>query len=255
MLFSLVRRQYCHRTSKLSDELRRNLLRLYSSLWGLLPRRTPFVHMAPVGAHTDAQGHGGASAVFLDVRKIAASLRPPRGFAPSHAVRMGYPIFLCELCAAILMVYIANEREISTARTCVLRGRNKEAVDALAKGGTSSVLGSILSNLFWATADRGNTRWRIEYARAQSSIPDKPSRMRTVPCAGVCTACEGVCTASACSVPFEGVCSAPRDVSHGVLVVGEHPPGGIPDSTTITRDDRYLESSGSACVLAILHRN
>ena len=50
------------------------------------------------------------------------------------------PIFLYEICAAILMVYTANEWCDSTTRTCVLCVDNQAAVAALVKGSSSSDL-------------------------------------------------------------------------------------------------------------------
>ena len=50
------------------------------------------------------------------------------------------PIFLYELCAAILMVFIANQWMGDTPRTCVLCVDNKAAAAALIKGSSSSDL-------------------------------------------------------------------------------------------------------------------
>ena len=77
------------------------------------------------------------------------------------------------------MVYIASVRDIGETRTCALFVDNKAAVDALAKGSTSSVLGTIPVNLFWTAAVRGGARWRNECVNTTSNISDGPPRLCT----------------------------------------------------------------------------
>ena len=91
------------------------------------------------------------------------------------------PIFLYELCDAILMLYIANEWMGATPRTCVLCVDNQAAAASLIKGSSSSDLTGVLVNLFWNVAARGNTRWRVEYVDAKSSSSDSPSRQCKLP--------------------------------------------------------------------------
>ena len=91
------------------------------------------------------------------------------------------PIFLYELCAAILMVYVANEWNDATPRTCVLCVDNQAAVAALIKGSSSSDLAGVLVNLFWNVAARGNTRRWIEYVNTKSNTADYPSRLCAMP--------------------------------------------------------------------------
>ena len=74
----------------------------------------------------------------------------------------GSPVFLYELCASILMAYVANEWGGKTPRTCVLRVDNQAAAAALIKGSSPSDTAGVLANLFRNVAARGNTRWWIE---------------------------------------------------------------------------------------------
>ena len=91
------------------------------------------------------------------------------------------PIFLYELCAAVLMVYIENGWGNTKPRTCVLCVDNQADVAALVKGRSTSDLAGVLANLFWDAASRGNTRRRIEYVRAKSNSADDPSRQCALP--------------------------------------------------------------------------
>ena len=96
------------------------------------------------------------------------------------------PIFLYELCDAILMLYIANEWMGATPRTCVLCVDNQAAAASLIKGSSSSDLTGVLVNLFWNVAARGNTRWWVEYVNAKSNSSDFPSRQCKLPTEAVC---------------------------------------------------------------------
>ena len=149
----------------------------YSAPGNLPPRVTPFVLRQPIGAHTDAQGHGHIAAVYTGHTHTTVSLRIPDWLielvrdAPVES-----PIFIYELCAAILMVCIAREWPRQTHQTYVLCVDNVAAVDALVNGSSTSPIGTLLTTLFRNLAARGATLWRIEYVRTKSNHADQPSR-------------------------------------------------------------------------------
>ena len=117
----LIKRQYWRRRSRLSIELRRNLVWRYSPLGNLAPRTAPFGQLRPVGANADAQGHGHVAAVYYVNRRVSPHAHLPGWFRKmAVAVGGGSPIFPYELCAAVLMVYVANEWMDATPTTCVL---------------------------------------------------------------------------------------------------------------------------------------
>ena len=98
---------------------------------------------------------------------------------------------LYELCDAILMVFIANEWEDRTPRTCVLCVDNQAAIYAIVKGSTSPNLRTSRVNLFWDVAAQRNTRRRIEHVHTLSSISDVPSRRRAVAEQATCAKSDG----------------------------------------------------------------
>ena len=66
--------------------------------------RTPFVRMAPFGAHTDAQGLGHIAYVIFDRRTHVVSLHLPQWFCTvAQSAECESPIYLFELREAILM--------------------------------------------------------------------------------------------------------------------------------------------------------
>ena len=124
------------------------------------PQR-PFKQLAPVGARTDAQGYGHIAAVYRKgIRSLAHCHLPQRLRDMTNAAEGESTIFIFELCAAVLMVFLANERGDTTPRTCALCVDNQAAATALIKGSTSSDLAGVLVNLFWNVAARGNARRR-----------------------------------------------------------------------------------------------
>ena len=132
------------------------------------------------------------AAVFHHEGRHEGNLRLPEWFCQlANAAEGESPIFLYELCAAILMVYIANEMEDGTPRTCVLRVDNMAAGGALVKGSSSSKLGTVLANLFWNVAARGTTRWWIEYVNTKSNAADFPSRICALPIESRCSQSHG----------------------------------------------------------------
>ena len=182
MMGPLIKRQYSSRGGRLSPEPRRNLAWWYSALGKLAPRTAPFEQLRPVGAHTDAQGRGRVSAVYYGNRRAAAHAHLLERLSAMAVDAEGEsPIFLYELCAAILLVYIANGWMGATPRTRVLCVDNQAAVAARIKGISPPDLAGSLVNLFWNVAARGNTRWRVEYVDAKSSSSDSPSRQCKLP--------------------------------------------------------------------------
>ena len=89
------------------------------------------------------------------------------------------PIFIFELCAAVLMARLALEWTSDKQRTCVLCVGNQGAVAALVKGSSSSALGTLLASLFWNLSEKGPILWRIEYVHTKSNDADAPSRWCT----------------------------------------------------------------------------
>ena len=196
MMGPLIARQYRQRGHKLTVDLTRNLLWRYSALGNLPPRVTPFLFLSPVGAHTDAQGFGHIAAVYMN-QTTEVALHLPSWFTKLVSeTPVESPIFIYELCAAILMVCVSLTWPADTHRTCVLCVDNKAAVAALAKGSSSSSMGSMLATLFWTLAARGSTlRW-IEYVHAKSNRTDFPSRERGAPDGRKCARSVGQCPAA-----------------------------------------------------------
>ena len=179
MMGQLIARQYYERTQTITHNLRRSLVWWLSALGNLSPRRANLYFEKPVGAHTDAQGLGHVAAVFTTNGRTAVSTHLPQWFLDWIEKLPGEsPIFIYELCAAVLLAYCAREwRGIS--RTCVVCIDNKAAVATLVKGSSTSPIGTLLANLFWTVATQGNTTWWIEYVHTKSNIADQPSRQRT----------------------------------------------------------------------------
>ena len=193
MMGPLIRRQYRFRGTNLSPELKRNLVWWYSALGNLRPRTAPSKQKKPIGAHTDAQGFGHIAAVYVSSPRRMVHVHLPRRFCEmAEKTEGGSPIFLYELCASILMVYIANSDHVTEARTCVLCVDNLAAVTALIKGSSSSPLAQVLVNLFRNIAAHGNTRWWAEYVNTKSNVADYPSRQCNAPEGGDCMSNEGV---------------------------------------------------------------
>ena len=95
MMGPLIARQYQQRGSALSPDLRNNLLWRYSALGNLAPRTAPLGQLRPLGAHTDAQGHGQVATVFHHEGRHAAHLNLPERFCLlANAAGGESPIFL-----------------------------------------------------------------------------------------------------------------------------------------------------------------
>ena len=194
MMGPLIARQYRQRGHTLTAELTRNLMWRYIALGNLPPRVTPFVSQSPVGAHTDAQGHGHIAAVYKNRHTNTASLHLPPWFTDLVSTTPGEsPIFTYELCAAILMVCISLDWPTNSHRTCVLCVDNQAAVAALVKGSSTSPIGTMLATLCWTLAARGTAMWRIDYVRAESNHADRPSRECDAPHGSTCSRSFGHC--------------------------------------------------------------
>ena len=177
MMGKLIARQYYQRPPGLTRAIRRNLVWRYSALGNLPPMTTPYSLGTPVGAHTDSEGLGHIDAVYLDSEKTTASTHLPKWFLELvNDLPNESPIFLFEMCAAILMVCCSSGWENKDARTCELRVGNKAAVEALVKGSSSPPAGALLANLFWTLATHGSIIWWIEYVHTKSNSADGPSR-------------------------------------------------------------------------------
>ena len=173
----LIARQYYQKAPALTQELRRNLAWRLSALGNLRPRILSLQFCKPIGAHSDAQGLGRVAAVFTRHGRTAITTHLPSWFITWVCSLPGEsPIFLYELCAAILVVCCSFDWPDAANRTCVLCVDNEAAVATLVKGSSSSPVGAILANLFWTLATRGSIlRW-IEYVHTKSNGADQPSR-------------------------------------------------------------------------------
>ena len=121
MMGPLIKRKYGHRGIRLARELHRNLLWRYSAIGNIEPRTSPPKRLKPVGSHTDAHGHGHIAAVHYMSPRESIHFHLPQWLRMMEEEAEGEsPIFLYELCASILMGYVANERKDTTPRTCVL---------------------------------------------------------------------------------------------------------------------------------------
>ena len=78
--------------------MRRNLIWWYSALGDLEPRTAPFKQLKPVGAHTDAQGHGHIAAVHYGSTRNSIHTHLPKWFCTMAETAEGEPpIFLYEI--------------------------------------------------------------------------------------------------------------------------------------------------------------
>ena len=189
---TLIHRQYRQKAFRLSPELYRNLHWWHAAIGNLKPRTTPFRQLTPAGAHTDAQGYGHIAAVFHEGERFVTHCHLPQWLCEMANSTVGEsPIFIFELCAAVLMVFLANEWGDTIPRTCVLCVDNQAAVNAMIKGITTSDLAGVLINLFWNVASRGSTRWWVEYVNAKSNIADYPSRQCDQPDRDTCLSVSG----------------------------------------------------------------
>ena len=149
----------------------------------------------PVGAHTDAQGRGHVAAVFTEQGRTTSPTHLRRWFQEWVCNLPGEsPIFLYELCDAILMVCCSSGWHNDANRTCVLCVDNKAAVATLVKCSSSPPAGTLLANLFWTLATRGSATWWVEYIHAKPNIADEPPSG----CAG-CS--QALCSVSTTNVP------------------------------------------------------
>ena len=173
----LILRQYRPRTTKLTRALKMCLIWRYNALGSLPPRAKPFSLLPPVGAHSDAQGLG-----QISCRVLIDSVSTCHPHLHEWFVRMAEKaegessIYLFEICAAILTVFVVNERSLGGTHSCVLFIDSQAALAALVKGPTSSELGTAPVGFFWNFDARSPAQWWLEYVNAKSNHSDEPPR-------------------------------------------------------------------------------
>ena len=149
----LVRRLPKQFSSKMTHELARNLLPRYSALGNMAPRRTPFKQQKPIGAHIAAPGIGRADAVSFSDERVSADLHPHmRLCGISNGEESGSPISQWGICALILMVFAINQLGGNGPRTCARYVDKQAAVAALAKGSSTSEMGTVVVSVFRTVA-------------------------------------------------------------------------------------------------------
>ena len=109
--------------------------------------------------------------------------------------------------------YNANDWGNKVPRTCVLRFDNQAAAAALVKGRTSSELGAALVNISRDVDERGETRWRIQYADAISNIAGQPPRLCAMPNSTGCAKTEGSAPIGV-YMAFESLGGVRREATH-----------------------------------------
>ena len=173
----LIARQYSSHSDQLTTTLRRSLVWWYSAVGALPPRVTPFELRPPFGAHSDAQGAGHIGCRVILDRVDTRHCHLPEWFVSLAMTSDGEsPIYLFEICAAILTACVVVESSLETTRSCVLCIDNQAALAALVKGSASSELGTVLVGVFWAIAARSPVQWWLEYVHTDSNDADAPSR-------------------------------------------------------------------------------
>ena len=188
MMGPLIRRQYGSKACLLTSGLKRNLLWWNNAIWTLHPRSIPLTLFPPMGADSDAQGHGHVATRALLPAGETVPTRLPQWFIEmASAAEAGPPIYLFEQAETVLTACLAAYRSDGNPRTCVLRIDNKAALDALVKGSSFSALGTVLANLFRSGASRCPIVWRFEYANTKSNAEDPPSRLCDTPVGLTCS--------------------------------------------------------------------
>ena len=192
MMGPLIRRQYGKYARTLTTELRRDLLWWCNAVRILPPRTIPLNLHSPMGAHSDAQGHGHVATRALFPFDVSISTHLPKWFLEmAFASEAESPIYLFELAATILTACEVANRSDGYHRTCVLCIDNKAALAALIKGSSSSALGAVLVNLFWSVAARCPVVWWFEYVNTKVNAADPPSRVCDAPLGMECTRTSG----------------------------------------------------------------
>ena len=192
MMGPSIRRQYGTHARTLTPDLRRNLLWRYNAAGKLPPRTIPLSLLSPLGARSDAQGHGHIAMRALCPRDISISTRLPKWFLEmAFAADAESPIYLFELAATILTACEVAYRSDGNHRTCVLCVDSKAAFATLVKGSSSSALGNVLVNLFWSLAARCPVVRRFEYVNTKSNAADPPSRVCDTPLGVDCARSSG----------------------------------------------------------------
>ena len=193
MMGPLIRRQYGANSITLTCELNRNLLWRYNVIGKPPPRLIPLAMLAPMGAHSDAQGFGHVASRALLPDDLTVSTHLPQWFIDMALAAEGEsPIYLFELAAAILAACLVILHNDGNTRACVLCVDNKAALSALIKGSSSSLLGAILVNVFRSMPARFPIVWRLEYVNTKSNAADPPSRACDAPLGKACDLSSGV---------------------------------------------------------------
>ena len=87
-----------------------------------------------------------------------------------------WPIYLFEICAAILTACGVADPSVDATRSCVLRIDNQAALAALAKESASSELSAAQASTFWAVAARSPVQLWLGYVHTDSNDADAPPR-------------------------------------------------------------------------------
>ena len=147
MMGPLIRRQYGTYARTLTPELRRNLLWRRNAIQRLPPRLVPLALFSPMGAHSDAQGHGHVAMRALFPLGVSISTHLPAWFVElTNAADAESPIYIYELAATALTACEFAYRNDGKPLTCVLRIDNQVALAALIKGSPPATLGAVLVN-------------------------------------------------------------------------------------------------------------
>ena len=174
----LARRQYGSGSHLLTPGLERNLLLRYNTIGTLRPMSIPLTLLPPVGAHSDAQGHGHIASRAMLPNDVSISTHLPKWFVEmAFASDAEAHIYRFELAANVLTACLVAYRSDCNHRTCVLRIDNRAALAALIKGSSPSALGTVLANLFWRVAARCPLVWRFLYVDTKSNAAYPPSRV------------------------------------------------------------------------------
>ena len=142
----------------------------------------PLTLLPPVGAHSDAQGHGHIASRAMLPNDVSISTHLPKWFVEmAFASDAEAHIYRFELAANVLTACLVAYRSDCNHRTCVLRIDNRAALAALIKGSSPSALGTVLANLFWRVAARCPLVWRFLYVDTKSNAAYPPSRVCDTP--------------------------------------------------------------------------
>ena len=167
MVGPLITRQYWRRNNRLTQRLRMCFFWQYTAVYSLPPRTTPFLLRPPLGA----PGHIAAKFGLPDTKTITHHL-PECVRTTATKAEGESPVYLYELCAAILLARIALSWGDASNRAVVLCVDNQAAVAALTMGSSAAEFDSVLVNAFWISGARPNAQWWIEYVPTAANLAD-----------------------------------------------------------------------------------